>query len=168
MFEIKLSMFQGDTLSPVIFLTAFNPLIEIGSCLTTSGFSLKVPVSNSVALPPVNSTTYVYWDENSDEPVGWYYAVVKMVATQTSNIRTKILKQSISIVSCGNPQKKGQNPYQKPDLPSNSKPPQFPPKKIREKTSKPIFFNSSSHLAKALLMTFQSSPLHLKITNPSC
>ena len=57
MFEIKHGMFQGDTLSPVIFL---NPLIELSSRLTTSGFSLKVPVPNSVGLPSVNSATYVY------------------------------------------------------------------------------------------------------------
>ena len=77
MFEIKRGMFQDNTLAPVIFLTVFNPVIELSSRLTTSGFSLKAPVPNSVGLPPVNSATYVYWDENSDEPVGWYYAVVK-------------------------------------------------------------------------------------------
>ena len=65
MFKIKCGMFQGDTLSPVIFLTVFNPLIELSSRHTTSGFSLKVPVPNSVGLPRINSATYVYWDENS-------------------------------------------------------------------------------------------------------
>ena len=57
MFEIKRGMFQGDTLSPVIFLTVFDALIELSNHLTTSGFSLKVPVPNSVGLPPVNSAT---------------------------------------------------------------------------------------------------------------
>ena len=37
---------------PVIFLTVFNPLIELSSCLTTSTLSLKVPVLNSVGPSP--------------------------------------------------------------------------------------------------------------------
>jgi len=49
-FEIKWGMFQGDTLSPVIFLTVFNPLVEFSNHLPTCGFSLKVPVPNSVVL----------------------------------------------------------------------------------------------------------------------
>ena len=51
MFKIKCGMFQGDTLSPVIILTVFNPLIELSSRHTTSVYSLKVPVPNSVGLP---------------------------------------------------------------------------------------------------------------------
>ena len=87
LFKIKRGTFQGDTLSPVIFLTVFNPLIELSSRLTTSGFSLKVPVPNSVGLPPVNSATYVNWDENSDESAGWYYAVLKKhLSDGTTNI----------------------------------------------------------------------------------
>ena len=68
-FEIKRGMLEGDTLSPVIFLTVFNPLVELSNCLPTCGFSLEVPV---------NSAIYVYWDESlSEEPTGWYHAVVK-------------------------------------------------------------------------------------------
>ena len=72
MFEIKRGVFQGDTLSPVIFLTVFNPLVKLAGQLATSGFSLRTPVPNSAGLPPVNTAIYVYWDEVSDEPKGWY------------------------------------------------------------------------------------------------
>ena len=77
MFEIKPGMFQGDTLSPVIFLAVFNPVTELSNCLTTSGFSLKLPVPNLVGLPPLDSAIYEHWNENSDEPIGWYHATVK-------------------------------------------------------------------------------------------
>ena len=123
--------------------------------------SLKVPpVPNSVGLPPVNSTTYVYWDENSDEPVEWNYAVVKKhLSDGTTNI--EYANKDTEIVNLHNvkwePTRKGQKPY----LLNNSKPPQFPPKKIREETTKLKFFISSSHSAKAFaddLSVFSSSP----------
>ena len=38
---------------------------------------MRTPVPNSAGLPPVNTAIYVYWDEVSDEPKGWYYAVVR-------------------------------------------------------------------------------------------
>ena len=156
-------MFQGDTLSPVIFLTVFNPLIELSSCLTTTGFSLKVPVPNSVGLPPVNSATYVYWDENSDESVGWYYAVVKkntsLMAQQTLIMRTKTLKQSISIVSSGNPQEKDKNCI---FLATENHLSFY----LKRSERKPLNRNSI-HPASLSAKAF-ADDLHLKITNPSC
>ena len=59
-FEIKCGMFQGDTLSPTIFLAVFNPLIQLSYHLTTSGFFLTMPVPNSVGLPSINSAIYVH------------------------------------------------------------------------------------------------------------
>ena len=71
-FIIKRGRFQGDTLSPLIFLTVFNAVVELSNYFPTCGFSLKVPVPNSAGLPPVNSAIYVHWDESSlDEPTGW-------------------------------------------------------------------------------------------------
>ena len=76
-FNIKRGVFQGDTLSPLIFLVAFNPLIQVCNSLSTHGFSLRLPVPNSSGLPPVNSAIYVLWDEpQSNKPPGWYHAVV--------------------------------------------------------------------------------------------
>ena len=50
-FKIQRGVFQGDTLSPLIFLLAFNPLIELCNNLPSGGFSLKLPVPNSSGLP---------------------------------------------------------------------------------------------------------------------
>lgn len=77
-FNVKQGMFWGDNLSPVIFLTVFNSLVELSKHLLTCGFSLKVPVPNSTGFALVNSAIYVYWDESlSEEPTGWYYTIVK-------------------------------------------------------------------------------------------
>ncbi len=51
-FDIELGVFQGDTLSPVIFLFSFNPVIELANRLFTSGFSLRIPIPNSIGLHP--------------------------------------------------------------------------------------------------------------------
>ena len=67
--NIKHGVFQGDTLSPLIFLVVFNLLIQVCNRLSTCGFSLRLLVPNSSGLPPVNSAIYVLWDEpESDEP----------------------------------------------------------------------------------------------------
>ena len=77
-FQIGRGIFQGDTLSPLIFLVAFNLLIELCNKLPSCGFCLKLPVPNSSGLPPISSAIYVEWNESSsDEPPGWYYVVVR-------------------------------------------------------------------------------------------
>ena len=77
-FKIQRGVFQGDTLSPLIFLLAFNPLIELCNSLPSCGFSLKLAIPDSSGLPPVDIAIYVEWNEaSSDEPCGWYHVVVK-------------------------------------------------------------------------------------------
>ena len=72
-FPIERGVFQGDTLSPLIFLIAFNPIIELANTSKSSGFSLKYPVPSSCGLPPVDAHIYLKWDEpSSDEAPGWY------------------------------------------------------------------------------------------------
>ena len=74
-FAITRGVFQGDTLSPMLFLLCFNPIISFIQQLPTCGFYLLLDLDNSIGLPPVNSNI---WDEDdSTEPKGWYLCTVK-------------------------------------------------------------------------------------------
>ena len=76
-FRIKRGVFQSNTLLPLILL-AFNPRIKLCKNLSSCGFSLKLLVPDSSGIPPTNTAIYVEWNEaSSNEPSGWYYAVVK-------------------------------------------------------------------------------------------
>ena len=67
--------FQGDTLSPVIFLLSFNPLLKLAESLNRShGYHIKIPIENSEDFPPINSFVYVKWLETGDVALGWYRA----------------------------------------------------------------------------------------------
>ena len=80
-FPISRGVFQGDTLSPLIFLITFNPIIQLAQSLSTCGFCLKLSDPTSRELPKVNPHLYVQWDEeDSDEPQGWYLAKVTSVS----------------------------------------------------------------------------------------
>ena len=142
MFQVKRGIFQGDTLSPLIFLVAFNPLIELGNKLPSCGFCLKLSVTNSSGLPPISSI-YVEWNESSsNEPPGWYYAVVREYlpdglakieypdqATEVLNLHSVRWEHT----------RKGQKTY----LLLSKAPPKFPLKKVREEASKPKLPNLS-------------------------
>ena len=70
-------VFQGDTLSPVMFLLAFNPLLKLAESLNhPHGYHFKIPIEGSETLPPVGSHMYVKWTEAGEEPPGWYRARV--------------------------------------------------------------------------------------------
>ena len=58
-FNIKRGVFQGDTLSPLIFLAVFNTLIQLCNSLSTCGFSLRLPVPNSSGLRPHCKNSWV-------------------------------------------------------------------------------------------------------------
>ena len=64
-------IFQGDTLSPVIFLLAFNSLLKLAESLNHPyGYCFKLPVEGSETLLPLDSYIYVKWTESDDEPPG--------------------------------------------------------------------------------------------------
>jgi len=71
-------VFLGDTLYPVIFLLAFNPLLKYAESLNHPyGYHFKLPIEGSETLPPLDSPyNYVKWTESADEPAGWYRAHV--------------------------------------------------------------------------------------------
>ena len=75
-FAIQKGVFQGDTLSPTIFLAAFTPIILRTQQSHYPGCKIAIPIPDSENLPPVNSTLYVKWDEESEEEKGWYRCLV--------------------------------------------------------------------------------------------
>jgi len=76
-FPITRGVFQGDTMSPMIFLMSFNPVIKLAQSLNCPGFTFKILVPNSEDLPEIGSTIYTMWNEpSSEEPPGWYRCVI--------------------------------------------------------------------------------------------
>jgi len=70
-------VFQGDTMSSIIFILAFNPLLRLAEVLNQGyGFCFKLMVPGSHDYPPVNAYIYMKWLESNDEPSGWYRAKV--------------------------------------------------------------------------------------------
>jgi len=73
-FPIQRGVFQGDTLSPLIFLLCFNPIVMLAKKLKGEGFSLYLPIPDSEDLPPIGSHFYVEWKEvNSSCRSPWVY-----------------------------------------------------------------------------------------------
>ena len=83
-FNIKRGVFQGDTLSPVLFLILFNPIIQSVSAHPSAGFSLQLQCESQgrVSTPPAkDSFIYAFWsEEGSSEKPGWYLAKVLSIA----------------------------------------------------------------------------------------
>ena len=87
---------EEDTMSPMMFLLAFNPLLQLATDLNHGhGYVIQLPLPHSDDLPPVDSTIYVKRLEQSDDPPGWYRAVVseyfqdgscKLVYDDNSNV----------------------------------------------------------------------------------
>jgi len=70
-------VFQGDTMSPIVFVLTFNPLLKLSAHLKQGhGYNFELPLQNSEALPSINTSVYVKWMEDIDEPPGWYRARV--------------------------------------------------------------------------------------------
>ena len=69
-FPITQGIFQGDILSPLIFLICFNPIINLAKSLST-GYRLQIPLSGKV--PQTGKFIYLKCNEpQSTEPSGWY------------------------------------------------------------------------------------------------
>lgn len=73
-FKISRGVFQGDTLSPILF---FQPIVDFINDLPYENYKLKLSIDNSQGIPPINSHIYVEWqEENSSEPAGWYHCTI--------------------------------------------------------------------------------------------
>ena len=95
-FKIKRGVFQGDTLSPILFLIAFHPIIASISCHPSRGFFLQLDGTQNVtqaSIPAQGKFIYAYWDEaNSDEKEGWYLA--KITSVCESGVVTLLYKST--------------------------------------------------------------------------
>lgn len=77
-FNIKRGVFQGDTLSPIIFLLVFNPIIRLVDTLQSGEFRFKIRTQKNNDLPKEGASIYVKWDEeDSDDEPGWYHCTVE-------------------------------------------------------------------------------------------
>ena len=74
-FRVTKGIFQGDTLSPILFLLCFSPITAYAEKISFTGFQMIHTLPHSSNLPPIGSYIYVKWmEEESDEPCGWYLA----------------------------------------------------------------------------------------------
>ena len=82
---MKRGVFQGDTLSPLRFLIAFNLVIQSVQAHPSAGYTIQFPPDRSpsegsISLPETNSHIYALWNKpDSNEPPGWYLAKVLSV-----------------------------------------------------------------------------------------
>ena len=151
-FNISRGVFQGDTLSPLLFLLCFQPLITVANSLPSDGFRLKLPliiINESINLPPVDSYIYVEWQEDdSSEPHGWYHC---QVTQYNSDCHTTLLYRdgSTETLDLHSVQWKFARKNSKAYLPLNVSPPDYPLKKQREAAALKKFIWSEPHKIKA-------------------
>ena len=75
-FPITRGVFQGDTMSPIIFLMALTPAIKMMGKINCPGFYFTIPIPKSQDVPHCGATIQVLWEEDhSEEPKGWYKSV---------------------------------------------------------------------------------------------
>ena len=149
-FAIRRGIFQGDTLSPLLFLIAFQPVIKLAGTLEPDGYRLQLAIPESEGLPPPDSFIYVEWDvEESDEPKGWYLCRVMEYFTNglarleyQCNLATEVLdlksvQWHLTRKSCCK------------FLSLSKTPPVFTLKKVREEARKTKMTTSTCHKTKA-------------------
>ena len=125
-----------------------------------------LPVPKSSGLPPINTAIYVGWNEaSSDEPTGWYYAIVSKMAKPKLSMQTMHLKLWTLMPSAGYiPEWVKKHSYRFPQTVLNSH-----WRRSVRKPRKSKFAYQYTTLSKALPTTwwsslpiFQLTVLHLK------
>ena len=148
-FQIEREVFQGDTLSPLIFLVTFNPIIALANSKLESGYSLHYPVPSSVSLPPVGAHIYIEWNEpTSNEPPGWYHCSVSSYTLSGQSIITypNSNTETINLNSVTWHLATGNSRY---FLPFHHAPPNVKVPKIRKKLESQKYCSTAPHCVKA-------------------
>ena len=148
-FTIQRGIFQGDTLSPLLFLVAFQPIICLANSLETEGYQLQLQIPESEGLPPPDAYVYILWDEeSSDEPQGWYLC---QILEYYCNGLTKVKyldSSATEILNLKSTSWHFTRKSAKKFLPPEATPPEFPLKKIRERAQQTKTAASSRHKVK--------------------
>ena len=145
---VERGIFQGDTLSLILFLLCFNPIIKFATSLPSSGYSLSLKVLNGKGLPPIGAHLYVEWVEAaSSEPAGWYLCYL---TEYQSDGRVKVLYSdgASEIIDLHSVKWSLTRKNSKPYLQPNATLSVFPLKRVRSKLDHDKFCCSSTHTAK--------------------
>ena len=145
-FTIQKGVFQGDTMSPVIFLAVFSPVIERIQKLQYPSCPITIPIVASENLPPVGSCLYVLWNEDSNEERGWYRCTVAKHLLDGSSLLEYPDGQSetVNIQSCEWRFAKKSN---RKFVSLNSS---LPPEPTNKPSTSQQYYQSSEHKCKAL------------------
>ena len=161
-FPIQRGVFQGDTLSPLIFLLCFNPILKLAQSLQGKGFSLHLPVPSSEGLPPVGSHFYVEWNEvDSPDPSGFYLCTAIRYHSDGTTTIQYIGDGATERVDLHSIFWSFTRKNSKPFLPPGSSLKHYPLKKIRGEASHRKTIYSVPHKVKAFaddLSLIHSSP----------
>jgi hypothetical protein len=161
-FMIRQGIFQGDTLSSLLFLIAFQPILHLAEFLELDGYQLKFFIPNSEGLPLPGAHAYVYWDdEASDEPQEWYLCRIMMSKVEYLNSSATEIVDLKSIPWYF--ARKSARKYLSSEVTS----PTPPLKKLRNRRKNHNFSHHPNTRSKVLLMISQSSQGLYPATNRS-
>ena len=136
-FKISRGTFQGDTLSPLLFLLCFHPILAYAERLPSTGFEMTQTLPNSSGLPPPGSFIYVEWnEETSDEEKGWYKCRVVRYLPDCRAV-LEYHNNSTEEISLREVQWLFTRKSSKPFMAIDSNPPEYPLKKVRAEAAQP-------------------------------
>ena len=136
-FRVTKGIFQGDTLSPILFLLCFSPITAYAEKISSTGFQMIHTLPHSSNLPPIGSYIYVKWmEEKSDEPCGWYLAQTEGYAAD-GRASINYMNGSTEMIDLNQVEWAFTRKSSKKYLPVNATVPHFPLKKVREEAKQP-------------------------------
>jgi hypothetical protein len=148
-FAIQRGVFQGDTISPIIFLLCFEPLVKLATQDPSKGYVPRIAIPGSDSLPPVGSTIYLFWDEEpSPEPPGWYKCHVSNHTIDGLSTVTYPMSSTEVLNLHGHKWELARANAAK-YLPSSRYPPHVALPQVREKIKVKKFVTGQPHCAKA-------------------